>query len=102
MHHEHLGQVRKQRLAAEQRGNERCKRRQQKHAPAAKSEQDEQGEPDEEAEKTHASALRQQDVEIGGRLPADVGTVRGEKRVRGQAPLGAQHRDELPFGVELG
>lgn len=47
------------------------------------------------------SALRQQHIEIGRRAPAEIVGVDGEEFAGRAPPLGAQHRHELPFGVEL-
>src|SRR3569832_1570182 len=49
-----------------------------------------------------ASALRQQDVEIGRRTLAEIGRVHFEEFARRGPPLVAQLGDERPFGVELG
>src|SRR5271166_5065941 len=74
----------------------------QKHAPAAIRQPDQQPESDNNAEKSHSSDLFQQDIEIQSRAASEIGCMVLQKDLRGSSPLIVQQGEELPFRVELG
>jgi hypothetical protein len=114
--HESLGPVCQQRLACQQRSNQGTQRREKQNGPAPIGKPDQQTERDQDSGDAHhasssqqarstgkliQSALRQQHIEIGARLTADICSMTGQELVGALSALCLQHREEFPFGVEL-
>jgi len=98
--HECLRPVGEEGLSCGCRRDKRDSRGEQKDAPAAKRKPNEKPKGCENSEKT--SDLLQQNVEVDGRLLADVVGFRADESFRRTPAFVAQHAQEIPFGIELG
>ena len=114
--HEGLRPVCQQRLACQERRNQGTERCEKKNAPASIGEPYQQTKSDQDSNDTHPassswgaslkeklipSSFRQQSIDIGARLVAEICAVIGEEIAGAFSALRLQHCQEFRFGIEL-
>ena len=97
--HERLRPVGEEGFSCGRSRNQCDSRGEQKYAPAAKRKPDQKPKGCKYTEKTHASDLLQQNVEVDRRLLAYVVSVGAEKGLGGTSAFIAQHAQKIPLGI---
>lgn len=87
--------------ATEQRDHFGGGGRQQQDAPAAKGEEDEEAQADEDAEQSHGSDAFEQLVEVDRGPGTKIVAIGLQETLRGATALMVQQREEFPLRVEF-